>query len=30
MIAVTLPERVDSVEEFLLSGIAPSQIAWVE
>jgi cytosine/adenosine deaminase-related metal-dependent hydrolase len=30
MIAVTLPENVGSVEEFLLSGIVPSQIAWVE
>ena len=29
MIAVDLPERIENVEEFLLSGIAPSQIAWV-
>jgi hypothetical protein len=25
-----LPGSVDNVEEFLLSGIVPSQIAWVE
>lgn len=30
MIAVGLPEQVDDVEEFLLSGIVPSQVAWVE
>jgi cytosine/adenosine deaminase-related metal-dependent hydrolase len=30
MIAVDLPERVGDVEEFLLSGITPSQIEWVE
>jgi cytosine/adenosine deaminase-related metal-dependent hydrolase len=29
MIAVTLPDGVDDVEEFLLSGILPSQIQWV-
>ena len=30
MIAVDLPDGVGDVEEFLLSGIVPSQIAWVE
>jgi aminodeoxyfutalosine deaminase len=30
MIAVKVPPDVPDVEEFLLSGIAPSQIAWVE
>ena len=30
MIAVALPEVVDDVEEYLLSGIQPSRIAWVE
>jgi cytosine/adenosine deaminase-related metal-dependent hydrolase len=30
MIAVDLPPGIDNVEEFLLSGILPSQIAWVE
>jgi imidazolonepropionase-like amidohydrolase len=30
MIAVSLPETVDDVEEFLLSGISPAQIEWVE
>ncbi|MBY0494404.1 MAG: amidohydrolase family protein [Cyanobacteria bacterium] len=29
MIAVTLPARVDHVEEFLVSGITPSQVQWV-
>jgi cytosine/adenosine deaminase-related metal-dependent hydrolase len=29
MIAVTLPAGVSNVEEYLLSGIEPSQIAWV-
>jgi cytosine/adenosine deaminase-related metal-dependent hydrolase len=29
MIAVSLPQRVDEVEEYLLSGIAPSQVSWV-
>ena len=29
MIAVHLPARVDDVEEFLLTGIEPSQITWV-
>jgi len=30
MIAVDVPSQVDDVEEFLMSGIAPSQIQWVE
>jgi cytosine/adenosine deaminase-related metal-dependent hydrolase len=30
MIAVDVPAQVEDVEEFLLSGIAPSQIQWVE
>lgn len=30
MIAVALPHHVDDVEEFLVSGIAPSQITWVD
>jgi cytosine/adenosine deaminase-related metal-dependent hydrolase len=30
MIAVDVPAHVEDVEEFLLSGIVPSQIAWVE
>jgi cytosine/adenosine deaminase-related metal-dependent hydrolase len=30
MIAVTLPDRVGEVEEFLLSGITPQQIEWLE
>jgi cytosine/adenosine deaminase-related metal-dependent hydrolase len=30
MIAVDLPPRVEDVEEFLLGGVAPSQIKWVE
>ena len=30
MIAVDLPAQVTDVEEFLLGGIAPSQITWVE
>ena len=29
MIAVALPESVDDVEEYLLSGIEPSQIEWI-
>jgi cytosine/adenosine deaminase-related metal-dependent hydrolase len=29
MIAVGLPEDAGNVEEYLLSGIAPAQIAWV-
>ncbi len=29
MIAVALPPRVDNVEEFLVSGIQPSQVTWV-
>lgn len=28
-IAVTIPARVDDVEEYLVGGIAPDQIAWV-
>jgi len=30
IIAVSLPEGVDDVEEYLLSGIQPSQISWIE
>ena len=30
MIAVDLPEHIDDVEEYLLSGIQPSQVAWVD
>ena len=30
LIAVTLPERVDDVEEYLVSGIDPDMIQWVE
>jgi cytosine/adenosine deaminase-related metal-dependent hydrolase len=30
MIAVDVPEHVEDVEEFLLGGVTPSQIAWVE
>ena len=30
MIAVELPAQVDDVEEYLLGGIAPSQLEWVE
>jgi cytosine/adenosine deaminase-related metal-dependent hydrolase len=30
IIAVTLPDTVDDVEEYLLSGIQPSQISWIE
>lgn len=29
MIAVALPDGVDDVEEYLLSGIRPSQISWI-
>ena len=29
MIAVELPDEIDNVEEFLLSGIAPERIQWV-
>lgn len=29
MIAVELPDRIDDVEEYLLSGISPSQVTWV-
>lgn len=29
IIAVDLPDAVDDVEEYLVSGIAPSQIAWL-
>lgn len=29
MIAVRLPDHVDDIEEFLLTGIEPSHIAWV-
>ena len=29
MIAVSLPEGVERVEEFLLGGIEPSQVQWV-
>ncbi|MDO8679435.1 MAG: amidohydrolase family protein [Acidobacteriota bacterium] len=30
IIAVAVPEGVDDVEEYLLSGIQPSQISWIE
>lgn len=30
MIAIALPAQVEDIEEFLLSGIEPSQIEWVE
>jgi cytosine/adenosine deaminase-related metal-dependent hydrolase len=30
LIAVTLPDAVDDVEEYLVSGIEPDQIRWVE
>ena len=30
MIAVSLPERVDDVEEFLLGGITPAELRWLE
>jgi cytosine/adenosine deaminase-related metal-dependent hydrolase len=30
MVAIELPPQVNDVEEFLMSGIAPSQIQWVE
>jgi cytosine/adenosine deaminase-related metal-dependent hydrolase len=30
MIAVDLPQHVGDIEEFLLSGITPQQLAWVE
>lgn len=30
MIAVTVPATVDDVEEYLVGGIAPDQVAWVE
>jgi cytosine/adenosine deaminase-related metal-dependent hydrolase len=30
LIAVTLPEGLDDVEEYLVSGIEPEQIRWVE
>jgi cytosine/adenosine deaminase-related metal-dependent hydrolase len=30
MIAVTVPSDVDDVEEYLVGGIAPDQVAWVE
>jgi cytosine/adenosine deaminase-related metal-dependent hydrolase len=30
IIAVDLPEAVDDVEEYLVSGIAPSQVTWVQ
>lgn len=29
LIAVALPEGVDDVEEYLLSGVQPSQISWI-
>jgi cytosine/adenosine deaminase-related metal-dependent hydrolase len=29
MIAVAIPDGVDDVEEFLLSGIAPERVSWV-
>ena len=30
IIAVDLPDGVADVEEYLLSGIGPSQISWIE
>ena len=30
LIAVKLPERVDDVEEYLLSGIDPESIIWLD
>ncbi|HEY7170103.1 MAG TPA: amidohydrolase family protein [Vicinamibacterales bacterium] len=30
LIAVTLPDRLDDVEEYLVSGIEPEQIRWIE
>ena len=29
MMAVSLPDRVDDVEEFLLGGITPAQLKWL-
>ena len=29
MMAVSLPERVDDIEEFLLGGITPAQLRWL-
>jgi imidazolonepropionase-like amidohydrolase len=29
LIAVQLPDAVDDIEEYLVSGIAPSQVTWV-
>jgi imidazolonepropionase-like amidohydrolase len=30
MVVVELPTQVEDVEEYLLGGIAPSQLKWVE
>jgi 5-methylthioadenosine/S-adenosylhomocysteine deaminase len=30
IIAVSLPEAVDNVEEYLVGGISPSQVMWVQ
>ena len=30
LLAVEIPPRVDDVEEYLISGIDPSQIQWVD
>lgn len=30
IIAVSLPDAVDNVEEYLVSGITPSQVTWVQ
>lgn len=29
LLAVTVPERVDDVEEYLVGGITPDQVAWI-
>jgi imidazolonepropionase-like amidohydrolase len=30
LLAVAIPDRVDDVEEYLVSGIQPEQIRWLE
>ena len=30
LLAVSVPERVDDVEEYLVSGIQPAQLAWLD
>jgi aminodeoxyfutalosine deaminase len=30
LLAVSVPERVDDVEEYLVSGIRPAQLAWLD